>query len=181
MNRNQRGFTLVELSIVLVIIAVLAVMGTRGVGLYKQTKNEAEAQTINRVILALQTKYRNDANTAGLNNLVAHNTGVFNKSGWTSVVAGATATITHGMKGTVTIAPATLITTNDAISVALATVPFDSCGDIGRNQTQYAEKITIGATAVQTSSAAPAAGSAIDTACGTSGTVTMTFVYDKNP
>lgn len=177
MKRNQKGFTLIEMSIVLVIIAVLAVMGTRGVGIYKQTKNESEAQTINRVILALQTKFRNDTTTTGLTNTVVNNTGVLNKSGWTF----AAGTITHGMKGTVTFAPATIASADDAIGVTMATVPYSSCGDIGRNATQHAEKITIGTTVVQTASTTPATGIAIDAACGTTGTVTMAFVYDKNP
>lgn len=180
--QNQKGFTLIEIAIVLAIIAVLAVMGNSGIGIYKQVKNEKESQALKNVASALQTKFRNDSVTTGLNSLVVNNAGVLAKTGWTSS-GGAAPVITHGLKGIVSFAPANVVpgAGDDGISISMASVPFDSCGDIARSASQRAEIITIGTTVVQTTSATPATGISIDAACGNTGVVTMTFVYTKNP
>jgi prepilin-type N-terminal cleavage/methylation domain-containing protein len=173
----SRGFTLVELSIVLVIIGVLALMGTRGVGLYTATKNESEAQNVNRIMLALQTKYRYDQNTSTLTNAVAIATGVFDKSGWQ--VDTATNVIMHSFNGTVVLAPTTVAIANDAFQLTMNSVPYKNCGDIVRTVAQNAYSATIGTNVVQASPSAPATGAAIDTACGTTSNVNLIFVYTK--
>lgn len=178
-SHKQQGFTLVEIAIVLMIIGVFTAMAIAGITTYNQVQDEAVAKSLNSVVLATQTKLRNDATTTGLNNTAVINSGVLNKSGWTFVAA--TSTITHQKAATVTFAPATLVSANDAISVAMSGIPYGTCSNLGRDATLHAYKITIGATIAQTTPDTPATGAAIDAACGSSGVKTMTMIYTKNP
>jgi prepilin-type N-terminal cleavage/methylation domain-containing protein len=179
--KKQKGFTLVEIAIVLIIFGVIASMGLGGLSLYKQTKNDRSARALNSIVNAMQTKMRNDPDTSSMSNVTVINAGVLDKTGWTGSISGGVGTISHLNGGTATFAPATLVTTNDAFTVTMATVPYDSCGDIARDATIHAERITIGSTAVQTSHMTPATGAAIDTACGSAGVVNMVFTYPKVP
>jgi len=179
--KKQKGFTLVEIAIVLIIFGVIASMGLGGMSLYNQTKNDQSARSLNSIVTAMQTKMRNDPDTSSMSNVAVINAGVLDKTGWTGTISGGVGTIAHLNKGAATFVPATITTANDGFTVTLATVPYDSCGDIARDVTIHAEKITIGATAVQTSSATKATGTAIDTACGSTGTVSMVFTYTKVP
>lgn len=174
---KQGGFTLIEMGIVLIIIAVLAGAALGGMSMYKSAKNDGFERGLNNIVGNLQTKMRNDAVTTGMSNATVIATGVLAKTGWTSNVA----VITHPLRSTAVFTAGTISTAGDAISVALAGIPYDSCSDIARDMTAHAEAITIGATAVQTSSMTPATGAAIDTACGTTGTVAVTGVYPKIP
>lgn len=179
---RQKGFTLIEIAIVLIIFGVIAAASMGGMSLYKSTKNDAAAKGVNMIVASLKTKLKNDANTLGMTNATVVNAGVLAKiGGWSSSVAGAVVTINHPLKGTATFAPATTTIANDSFSIALSGVAYDACSDLARDMTQSAEKITIGATVVQATNITPATGIAIDNACGSAGVVTITSVYDKNP
>lgn len=175
----QRGFTLIEISIVLIVFGVIAAAAMGGMSLYSTSKNDAESKRINMIIESIKVKMARDATTAGLSNLTVINSGVLAKQGWANSISGGTGLIGHSMHGAVTFAPATISGLNDAISLTMSSLPFLACSDIARDMTAHAEQITIGATVVQSSSGAPASGSLIDTTCGTTGTQNVTAVYMK--
>ncbi len=180
-HTHQRGFTLIEMAIVLMVIGVLAMASVYGFGVYRTTKNEAEARKINGIMSALQNKWKFDPTTSTITNSTVNSAGILTGVQWPITVSGTTVTILNPYSGAVTFAPGTITTAGDAFSLTYANVPSGACSDIARNVESNAYNITIGATVVQSTPSVQALGTAIDAACTAAAAQSMILVYSKYP
>jgi prepilin-type N-terminal cleavage/methylation domain-containing protein len=181
MATRQKGFTLIEMAIVLMIIGVLAMASIYGFGVYRTTKNESTARNINTVATAIQGKWKFDAATSGVSATAVTNAGIATAAQLASL---SVTTIT----GTSTATAGTY----DAFTIAVTPVNAATCADVLRNTANNIVGMSTGASpaagaavagsfGVAATSPSTVAGTAIDAACNTAGVTQVNLSYAKNP
>jgi prepilin-type N-terminal cleavage/methylation domain-containing protein len=162
--RSQKGFTLVEMIIVMAITAILAIIGVPLIQSYiTQGKVEPTANDLRNGVAAMRKNFsQGSAPYSGLGSGAAA-TAVFanNLRGAATTMqvsgAGASATLQHtiGAAGSqVTVASTTLATAGDAYTVTLPTVSASACPDMAAIMARTAEVITINGTTVKSNAGA---------------------------
>lgn len=192
-NRNnkttgrQRGFTLVELLIVLAIIAVIAIFGVPFMrGIIIQGKTEPTASDINKVATKMRTNFAGQGTTP-YNNLGAAAAATANfansarglASSLTITGSGATATVQHDIGATgaqIAVAPGTITTLGDSFTVTVNDVNEAACPGLAAQLSKAAEVITINGTSVKAAGATYNGGTA-QNLCTTGDTNDYVFTF----
>lgn len=159
-SRAQRGFTLVELMVVLLIIALLALVGIPAArGMIIGGKVEPTASDINKVVTKMRSNFAGQGNTP-YNNLGAAAAATANfantarglASALTITGTGATATVQHEIGATgaqIGVAPATITTLGDSFTVTVNDVHHAGCPGLAAQLSKSAEVISVNGTAVK--------------------------------
>jgi prepilin-type N-terminal cleavage/methylation domain-containing protein len=182
-GRKQRGFTIVELLVVLAIIAVLSIIGIPAArGIITDGKIVPTSNDLSKIV----AKVRSNASNQGINPYVAINTAVFANTarGMISSLsinsANATATIQHDIGTTnsqITVAPATLDTTlGDSFTVTLPTVNEAACPGLSSQLSKTADVISLNGTVVKPYKG-NYNGSAAQNLCNAADTNTYVFTF----
>lgn len=175
---KQRGFTMVELLVVLAIIAVLAIIGVPAArGIIVGGKVEPTAGDINKVVAKVRGNYAGN----GSSPYATITTAVFSTTarGMTSAVSVSGAAMSHdiGAAGSqVTVAPSTIGTAGDSFAVTLPTVNEAACPGLASALSKAAEVITINGTSVKAVNGAYAPTTA-QTACAANDANTFVFTF----
>ena len=152
--KKARGFTLVELLVVLAIIAVLAIFGIPFArGIITGGKVEPTANDISKTVSKVRSNFAGQGNTPYTNmGAPAAATAVFANTsrGLTSAMtvagAGATATMQHDIGATgsqIAVAQGTITTLGDSFTVTVPTVNEAACPGLASQLSRSAEVITV--------------------------------------
>lgn len=171
---NQKGFTLVEM------VMVIAVMGVLVIGavvifkksMVKQNVND-EISTITEITSAVQKHYYSKAVYTGLTNTIATSFKLVPDS-----MIGGVGTINNRWSGTVTLAPATVNTTDDAFTFTTTLVPTDACLGAGIVLAPQYTAASVAGTVVKAAGAALNEGT-LATQCASAASVTMVYTVSK--
>lgn len=168
-NRNQNGFTMIELMIVLALAAIATVIG---ISLYNsnsaQTEIEREVRNLNSLVpLVKQTFMTAQGNYEGLSNTVMLNSKSFPES---MRVGSSNTLIRHSWNNDgVDLAPVNFLgTAFDSFTITYKSVPAAACQDLMSRVYKFFEEVDINGTVVTN------VGN-ISTSCGTSGNSTITL------
>lgn len=154
-NRRQRGFTIVELTIAIGIIAILAIFGLPFArGLIIDGKVQPTATDITRAAAKVRSNFANQGATpyASITTASFANAARGLASAITITGTGTGSAMTHDIGATgaaVTVASATITTAGDAFSVTLPTVNDAACPALAAQVSKSAEVITINGTSVK--------------------------------
>lgn len=157
---KSRGFTIVELLVVLAIIALLAIVGIPMMrGMIVGGKVEPTASDINKVATKLRTNFQGQGSTPYTNlGTAAQATANFANSarGLASALtvtgAGATATVQHDLGATaaqIGVASATITTAGDSFVVTVNSVNDAACPMLAAQLSKAAEVMTVNGTSVK--------------------------------
>jgi len=168
-RENERGFGLIGVMLSVLIVALLSV------GVYSyfssgsaQAKAYSEAQFASALASGVKSLYSNGVYT-GLTTQVAIDAKVADASR----ISGTT--ILSSLGGTISLAPATINNTNDALELSYSAVPASSCVQFVKNASGAFDKVTLtgtGATATTTTLKAagtPLSIASTSTACAGAG------------
>lgn len=153
-TKKSRGFTLVELLVVLAIISVLAIFGIPFArGIIIGGKVDPTANDISKTVAKLRSNFAGQGNTPYTTlGAVGPATGVFSNtarglvSAMTIGGAGPTATMQHDIGATgsqVTALPSTITTLGDSFTVTTPTVNEAACPGLASQLSKSAERITV--------------------------------------
>ena len=158
-DRNQRGFTMIELVVVISIIALLAIIAIPFArSMIIDGKVPTTANDITRVAAKLRTNFANQGTTPYTSITTAGfaNTARGLASSLTISGTGTSSTVTHDIGSTgssVSVASATITTAGDAFSVTMPNVNEAACPSLAAQLSKSAEVITINGTAVKAAGA----------------------------
>lgn len=181
-SRKIKGFTIVELLIVLMIIAVLAILGIpKARAMIIGGKVEPTASDINKVVAKIRTNFtaQGTAPYAAIDSSVFANIARTMSQSLTVTGSGAAAVTTHdlGASGaTIDVAPATISVANDAYTVTVNSVDDAACS-LGAQVGRSAEIITLNGTTVKASALTDYLPAAAQTACTSGETNTFVFTF----
>lgn len=159
--RAQRGFTLVELTLVIAIIGILVAFATPFVrGLLIEGRVDPTAQDIIKITNSMRAAAASTGSNTPYTNLgapaaataVFANTGRGKANTITIAGTGNTATAQHQLGATgaqITVAQATITTLGDSFTVTLPTVNEAACPGLATQLSKVAEAITINGTSVK--------------------------------
>ena len=161
LKAKQRGFTIIELIVVLSLIAVLAaVAAPRAAAMYIDAKVSPTAGDVVKAVTKIRANFQGQGATPYTNlGAPAAATAVFANtvrslgSALTVNGAGATATTSHEIGATgslVAVAQATIVTAGDSFTVTFPTVNHAACPTLAAQMARAAEIISINATDVKT-------------------------------
>lgn len=145
--RNQAGFGLIELMLSIGIIAILAI----GVVSYfnnvdHSNKVKDEVNNLNALSGAVRNMFNSQGSYTGLTNEVILKSGGFPDR---MRVPNNTTDIKHGwLTQGVTVAPATVDSTDDSFTITYAGVPERACSDIIANGFRFFEQVTVNGTQI---------------------------------
>jgi len=177
LRRKNKGFNLIELGIVMVVIAVaVAAVGLGARALMRSTKVNGETDRIS----FMASKYRGYLSTSVDTSGVSNTQAVTIHAVRDDAVSGAS-TILSRFGGQVTVAPATLMTANDAVSFQYAGVGQDECIAFVKQAAGQFNQISVNGTVVKSTTAsvvtdATLEGASTNTAAGN----TIVFTLSKN-
>ena len=134
----QKGFTIIEMIIVLVIVGVLVGSALKGYAVYKDSQATMEVGDLQYVIAKLQAKYRNTASTAAVTTANAITGNVFPAS----MNVGAT-TVTNRVGGAVTVATGTIVSAGDAFVVSEDGWEASGCQRIAGDISPSVKKVVV--------------------------------------
>lgn len=172
-KRNVKGFTLIELSIVIIVGALLlavALVIARSVLADNRANDELKELPV--IITRVQKLYANRPNFAGLTTTLAIAQNVFPDSRVAS-----TTTVNNRWGGTITMAPVTIASANDAVDATYTLVPKSECLAVIPQVENNMRTITVGGTVVKADGALTDL-TALGTQCGTSPT-TIVYRFSK--
>jgi type IV pilus assembly protein PilA len=154
-NKAQRGFTMIELIVVIGIIALLAILATPYArSMIIDGKVPTTATDVTKTITKLRNNFANQGTTpytsittAGFANIARGLVSALNVSG-----SGTGATVTHdiGSTGaTVAVAAGTITTAGDSFTVTMNNVNEAACPSLASQLSKSSEVIMINGTAVK--------------------------------
>lgn len=153
--KKQRGFTLIELSIVLLIIAVLGALGYPKIRTFLISgKTKPTADDITLAVTRIRANAEGTGNTpyASVATNTIANTLRDRTNALTVTGVGNAATLQHKLGATgsqVTAAPATITTAGDSFTLTLPTVNSGACPELATSLQNSAEIISINGTVVK--------------------------------
>lgn len=166
-NKNQQGFTMIELMIVLALAAIATVIG---ISLYNsnsaQTEIEREVRNMNSLVpLIKQTFMTAQGSYDGLSNTVMLNSKSFPQG---MRVPGNDTLIRHSWNNDgVELDPVNFFgTANDSFTITYKSVPAQACQDLMSRIYRFFEEVEVGGTVVSNVGE-------ISTACGRTGNVNI--------
>jgi type II secretory pathway pseudopilin PulG len=173
-KRRTSGMTLLEFGIVIGLFALVV-----GLALYvvpsilANIRSNAEATLLPTVESKIQRAYANQPNYGSVTTAQIAGLLIYPQS----EVSGTT--ITNRWGGPVTLAPATLVTANDAVAITSANVPTSECIQLEQAVESSFRTITINGTAVKLDNPTAVVNeSTVSTACA-SATNSMVFTFGK--
>jgi prepilin-type N-terminal cleavage/methylation domain-containing protein len=181
-TRRQRGFTIVELTIAIGIIAVLAIFGLPFArGLIIDGKVQPTSSDIVRAAAKIRSNFTGQGTTpyASITTASFANAARGLASAITVTGSGTTSAMTHDLGTTgsaVTVASATVTTAGDSFTVTLPTVNEAACPGLAAQVAKATEVITINGTSVKAVGAG-FNGQTAGAACTAGDTNTFVFTF----
>lgn len=148
-SARQRGFTVIELTVVIVVISIMLVLALRNFGLLSKSKGSVEGTNVGDTINAVQTCFAKSTDFSGLGASASTGTTYALTNCGIDVAnapakANGTTSITNQFGGARTIARTNINSgTNNAVIVSDAAIPKDICPDVIQNLWDVANVIVI--------------------------------------
>lgn len=170
---KQRGFTLIELGIVVVIGSILlAVALSIATTVLADNRANDELKEVPLIVTRIQKLYNNRANFTGLTTALAISQNSFPANRVTS-----TTTVTNRWGGTITVAPATMVTASDAVTATYTNVPKSECLAVLPQLDSSMRTMTVGGTSTK-ADGVPTDLTALGTQCALAPT-TVVYTFSK--
>jgi prepilin-type N-terminal cleavage/methylation domain-containing protein len=174
LKKRQSGFTLVELGMVVAIGAIIIGIGLVVVpSILASTRANAEISELPTVVTKIQRSFQNQPNYSQ----VSQSTIAGLKAFPDSQVSGTT--ITNRWGGTVTVAPATLVTTDDAVAITSTQIPTAECLQLGQGVEGTMRQISIAGVVVKADGTTATDPAKLGTQCASASTVTIVYTFGK--
>jgi prepilin-type N-terminal cleavage/methylation domain-containing protein len=174
LKKRQSGFTLVELGMVVAIGAIIIGIGLVVVpSILASTRANAEISELPTVVTKIQRSFQNQPNYS----LVSQSTIAGLKAFPDAQVSGTT--ITNRWGGTVTVAPATLVTADDAVALTSTQIPTAECLQLGQGVEGTMRQISIAGVVVKADGTSATDPAKLGTQCNSASTVTIVYTFGK--